>query len=90
MIVHIYIGSHLFFREPFEHSEQSLGSLLDEFAPFQHCRLLLSQLGMLGWNLRSRLHLVDKNDKFLRELRNLDSQVRTLKHNFFSAQCANP
>ncbi|BES90903.1 Rap/ran-GAP [Nesidiocoris tenuis] len=60
--------------EPFEHSEQSLGSLLDEFAPFQHCRLLLSQLGMLGWNLRSRLHLVDKNDKFLRELRNLDSQ----------------
>ncbi|XP_024085284.1 ral GTPase-activating protein subunit alpha-1 isoform X2 [Cimex lectularius] len=45
-----------------------------EEAPFQYCRLLFSQFGMHGWDLRSQLFLVDKNDKLLREMRNLDSQ----------------
>uniref|UniRef100_A0A0A9X1L4 Ral GTPase-activating protein subunit alpha-1 n=3 Tax=Lygus hesperus TaxID=30085 RepID=A0A0A9X1L4_LYGHE len=60
--------------ESLELSDQSIIEEREDFAPFQHCRLLFSQLGMLGWNLRSRLHLVDKNDKLLRELRNLDVQ----------------
>ncbi|XP_049857449.1 probable Rho GTPase-activating protein CG5521 isoform X1 [Schistocerca gregaria] len=43
-------------------------------APFQHCRLLFSQLGLAGWERRSQLQLLAKNEKLLRELRNLDTQ----------------
>ncbi|XP_034941098.1 probable Rho GTPase-activating protein CG5521 isoform X3 [Chelonus insularis] len=43
-------------------------------APFHHCRLLFSHLGLSGWEQRRRLHLLSKNEKLLRELRNLDSQ----------------
>ncbi|KAL6448719.1 hypothetical protein ACFW04_000500 [Cataglyphis niger] len=43
-------------------------------APFHHCRLLFSHLGLSGWELRKRLHLLAKNEKLVRELRNLDSQ----------------
>ncbi|XP_021917093.1 ral GTPase-activating protein subunit alpha-1 isoform X3 [Zootermopsis nevadensis] len=43
-------------------------------SPFQHCRLLFSQLGLAGWERRSHLHLLSKNEKLLRELRNLDTQ----------------
>nr|XP_024218531.1 probable Rho GTPase-activating protein CG5521 [Halyomorpha halys] len=46
----------------------------EDIAPFQYCRLLFSQFGMHGWDLRSQLYLVDKNEKLLREMRNLDSQ----------------
>lgn len=46
----------------------------EDNAPFQYCRLLFSQFGMHGWDLRSQLYLVDKNEKLLREMRNLDSQ----------------
>lgn len=45
-----------------------------ESTPFQYCRLLFSQLGSYTWDQNRRLQLVDKNDRFLRELRNLDSQ----------------
>ncbi|XP_075222670.1 putative Rho GTPase-activating protein CG5521 [Lycorma delicatula] len=41
---------------------------------FQHCRLLFSQLGLAGWERRSHLYLLDKSEKLLRELRNLDTQ----------------
>nr|CAD7424624.1 unnamed protein product [Timema monikensis] len=43
-------------------------------SPFQHCRLLFSQMGLAGWERRSQLHLLAKNEKLLRELRNLDTQ----------------
>ncbi|KAK0164383.1 hypothetical protein PV328_003019 [Microctonus aethiopoides] len=43
-------------------------------APFHHCRLLFSHLGLSGWEQRRRLHLSSKNEKLLRELRNLDGQ----------------
>ncbi|KAK9497959.1 hypothetical protein O3M35_003854 [Rhynocoris fuscipes] len=46
----------------------------DDISPFQYCRLLFSQFGMHGWDMRSQLYLVDKNDKLVREIRNLDSQ----------------
>lgn len=45
---------------------------------FQYSRLLLSQLGFLGWDLRSRLYLLQKTEKVLREIRNLDSQVQEM------------
>ncbi|XP_017775856.1 PREDICTED: ral GTPase-activating protein subunit alpha-1 isoform X1 [Nicrophorus vespilloides] len=41
---------------------------------FQQCRLLFSQLGLAGWERRKQLHLLKKNERLLRELRNLDNQ----------------
>ncbi|KAK9884222.1 hypothetical protein WA026_005171 [Henosepilachna vigintioctopunctata] len=47
---------------------------LVEQKAFQQCRLLFSQLGMTGWDKRQDLHLLNKTERLLRELRNLDSQ----------------
>ncbi|KAG8192293.1 hypothetical protein JTE90_002117 [Oedothorax gibbosus] len=44
-------------------------------SPFQHCRLLLNQLGFTSWERRSQFDLLKKNEQLLRELRNLDKQV---------------
>lgn len=41
---------------------------------FQQCRLLFSQLGLTGWDKRQQLHLLNKTERLLRELRNLDGQ----------------
>ncbi|XP_060118560.1 ral GTPase-activating protein subunit alpha-1 isoform X7 [Heteronotia binoei] len=43
-------------------------------SPFYYCRLLLSILGMNSWDKRRSFHLLKKNEKLLRELRNLDSR----------------
>ncbi|XP_069464171.1 ral GTPase-activating protein subunit alpha-2 isoform X2 [Ambystoma mexicanum] len=43
-------------------------------APFYFCRLLLSDLGMNSWDRRKGFHLLKKNSKLLRELKNLDSR----------------
>lgn len=42
--------------------------------PFQHCRLLFSQLGFTCWERRKQCYLLSRNEKLLRELRNLDIQ----------------
>ncbi|XP_030754501.1 probable Rho GTPase-activating protein CG5521 [Sitophilus oryzae] len=49
---------------------------------FQQCRLLFSQLGLSGWDRRNQVHLLDKNDRLLRELRNLDNQSCRETHKF--------
>ncbi|XP_030337749.1 ral GTPase-activating protein subunit alpha-1 isoform X11 [Strigops habroptila] len=41
---------------------------------FYYCRLLLSILGMNSWDKRRSFNLLKKNEKLLRELRNLDSR----------------
>ncbi|NWY72032.1 RGPA2 protein, partial [Erithacus rubecula] len=41
---------------------------------FYFCRLLLDQLGMNSWDRRKSFHLLKKNSKLLRELKNLDSR----------------
>ncbi|XP_058843708.1 ral GTPase-activating protein subunit alpha-1-like isoform X5 [Acipenser ruthenus] len=41
---------------------------------FYYCRLLLNILGMNSWEKRSNFHLLRKNEKLLRELKNLDSR----------------
>ncbi|KAL0969703.1 hypothetical protein UPYG_G00231130 [Umbra pygmaea] len=41
---------------------------------FYYCRLLLNILGMNSWEKRSKFHLLKKNEKLLRELKNLDSR----------------
>lgn len=45
-----------------------------EHTPFQHCRLLFSQLGFTCWERRKQCYLLARNEKLLRELRNLDIQ----------------
>ncbi|KAH8417830.1 hypothetical protein KR222_006712 [Zaprionus bogoriensis] len=42
--------------------------------PFQYCRLLFAHLGLAGWERRSRTHLLQRSEKLLRELRNVDLQ----------------
>ncbi|XP_030369625.1 probable Rho GTPase-activating protein CG5521 isoform X2 [Scaptodrosophila lebanonensis] len=42
--------------------------------PFQYCRLLFSHLGLAGWERRSRTHLLERSEKLIRELRNVDLQ----------------
>ncbi|XP_058057907.1 probable Rho GTPase-activating protein CG5521 [Anopheles bellator] len=42
--------------------------------PFQLGRILFNQLGLAGWERRKRTHLLQRTDKLLRELRNLDNQ----------------
>ncbi|XP_062564047.1 probable Rho GTPase-activating protein CG5521 isoform X2 [Armigeres subalbatus] len=51
----------------------SSNSCLDT-KPFQFGRILFSQLGLAGWERRKRTHLLQRTDKLLRELRNLDNQ----------------
>ncbi|TTO79345.1 Ral GTPase-activating protein subunit alpha-1 [Bagarius yarrelli] len=41
---------------------------------FYYCRVLLNILGMNSWEKRSSFHLLKKNEKLLRELKNLDSR----------------
>ncbi|XP_042317654.1 ral GTPase-activating protein subunit alpha-2 isoform X2 [Sceloporus undulatus] len=43
-------------------------------ASFHLCRLLLNDLGMNSWDKRKSFHLLKKNSKLLRELKNLDSR----------------
>uniref|UniRef100_H2MSR2 Ral GTPase activating protein catalytic subunit alpha 2 n=1 Tax=Oryzias latipes TaxID=8090 RepID=H2MSR2_ORYLA len=43
-------------------------------SPFYFCRLLLNDLGMNSWDRRKSFHLLKKNSKLLRELKNLDSR----------------
>ncbi|XP_071067689.1 ral GTPase-activating protein subunit alpha-2 isoform X4 [Dasypus novemcinctus] len=47
---------------------------LEPRGPFYFCRLLLSDLGMNSWDRRKNFHLLKKNSKLLRELKNLDSR----------------
>lgn len=49
-------------------------SLVLEQTAFQKCRLLFSQLGLAGWEKRHQVHLLNKTERLLRELRNLDTQ----------------
>uniref|UniRef100_A0A8W8IDE3 Rap-GAP domain-containing protein n=1 Tax=Magallana gigas TaxID=29159 RepID=A0A8W8IDE3_MAGGI len=42
--------------------------------PFQMCRMMLDQLGLLAWEQRCHFDLLRKSDKLLRELKNLDNQ----------------
>ncbi|XP_018324376.1 probable Rho GTPase-activating protein CG5521 isoform X2 [Agrilus planipennis] len=46
----------------------------DSPSSFQQCRLLFSQLGLATWERRKRLHLLNKTERLLREIRNLDTQ----------------
>ncbi|XP_028993970.1 ral GTPase-activating protein subunit alpha-1 isoform X2 [Betta splendens] len=41
---------------------------------FYYCRLLINILGLNSWEKRSSFHLLRKNEKLLRELKNLDSR----------------
>ncbi|XP_061551376.1 ral GTPase-activating protein subunit alpha-2 isoform X5 [Phycodurus eques] len=58
----------------FRASSQREPSHQEPKAPFYYCRLLLNDLGMNSWDRRKSFHLLKKNSKLLRELKNLDSR----------------
>ena len=53
----------------------------DPQSPFQFSRMLFSQLGLTSWDKRGQVQLLKKCDKLLRELKNLDSQVKSIIDN---------
>lgn len=44
-------------------------------SPFQTGRALFSELGFTSWDQRKQIYQLERNEKVLRELRNLDAQV---------------
>ena len=48
---------------------------MESSSVFQQCRRLFDQLGLGSWEKRQSIHTLKKNDKLLRELKNLDKQV---------------
>lgn len=44
---------------------------------FQHCRRFFDQLGLGSFDKRKHIFTLRKNEKLLREIKNLDNQVRT-------------
>ncbi|XP_077522746.1 ral GTPase-activating protein subunit alpha-1 isoform X4 [Amblyomma americanum] len=47
----------------------------EPLSPFQYSRLLLENFNFFSWEKRPKFDLVKKNEKLLRELRNLDNQI---------------
>ncbi|KAH7942311.1 hypothetical protein HPB49_022840 [Dermacentor silvarum] len=47
----------------------------EPLSPFQYSRLLLENFNFFAWEKRPKFDLVKKNEKLLRELRNLDNQI---------------
>ncbi|KAK3890821.1 hypothetical protein Pcinc_005247 [Petrolisthes cinctipes] len=47
---------------------------IESRSPFQQGRLLFDQLGLASWEKRQSIYTLKKNDKLLRELKNLDNQ----------------
>uniref|UniRef100_A0A3Q2Y0I5 Ral GTPase activating protein catalytic subunit alpha 1 n=1 Tax=Hippocampus comes TaxID=109280 RepID=A0A3Q2Y0I5_HIPCM len=54
--------------------EQSEPETQTPQSAFYYCRLLINILGLNSWEKRSNFHLLRKNEKLLRELKNLDSR----------------
>ena len=46
----------------------------DRDSPFQLARILFQQLGLSAWDKRPHIHLVNKNEQLVRELKHLDTQ----------------
>ncbi|XP_058130699.1 probable Rho GTPase-activating protein CG5521 isoform X3 [Anopheles coustani] len=66
-------GSNSIVRAPVAPPERSTNEGTTT-KPFQLGRILFNQLGLAGWERRKRTHLLQRIDKLLRELRNLDNQ----------------
>ncbi|KAK3718791.1 hypothetical protein QZH41_014047, partial [Actinostola sp. cb2023] len=49
-------------------------SHVDPSSPFQLCRFLISEHGIMTWEKRTRVDLLNRNERFLRELKNLDNR----------------
>ncbi|XP_061700793.1 ral GTPase-activating protein subunit alpha-1 isoform X2 [Syngnathoides biaculeatus] len=55
-------------------AEQSEPETQTPQSAFYYCRLLINIVGLNSWEKRSNFHLLRKNEKLLRELKNLDSR----------------
>ena len=49
-------------------------SAISRSSIFHYCCLLMTQLGLCSWTNRKKVQLLNKNDRLIRELRNLDNQ----------------
>ncbi|XP_054987104.1 ral GTPase-activating protein subunit alpha-2 isoform X3 [Sorex araneus] len=65
---------------------QEQPSPVEPRGPFYFCRLLLDDLGMNSWDRRKNFHLLKKNSKLLRELKNLDSRQWNIIRYLISAE----
>ncbi|XP_071163697.1 ral GTPase-activating protein subunit alpha-1-like isoform X25 [Mytilus edulis] len=54
----------------------------DPVSPFQICRMLLNQMGLLAWEKRCSFDLLKKSDSMLRQLKYLDNQKCRETHKF--------
>lgn len=55
-------------------SVRSKSNIMQDHMFFMHCRQLIDQFGYLFWEKRPKIDLLNRNDKILREIRNLDNQ----------------
>ena len=55
-------------------NENSADDPTSSSTAFQQCRRFFDQLGLASWEQRQNVHLVKKDEKFLRELKNLDGK----------------
>lgn len=62
------------FKRTTSHSGSKQSTRESELSFFWKCRRLIDQMGFLSWEKRTRVDLLLKNDKVLREIRNLDNQ----------------
>ena len=44
--------------------------------PFSQCRVLFERLGLASWDKRGSIFTLTKTDRLIREIKNLDNQVR--------------
>lgn len=57
--------------------------------PFEKCRQLIEQLGYMTWEKRTKIDMLTKNGRLLRELRNLDKQPGRETHKIAVIYVAN-
>ena len=62
------------FKRSSSHPETKKSVRESELSFFWKCRRLIDQMGFLSWEKRTRVDLLSKNDRVLREIRNLDNQ----------------
>ena len=48
---------------------------IESDSTFQQCRKIFDQLGLASFEKRQAIHTLRKNEKLLREVKNLDNQV---------------
>lgn len=79
--VHDYIIRHNLNEMQYNNSSDIIRSMSDETksvgkgeSNYRYSRLLFSHLGFSGWEYRKKTHLLNRTEKLVREIKNLDMQ----------------